>query len=62
MQKTPPQRGFLEERMMGFEPTTFCIASEGLLFLGRPALRLQDWPGGRSSTARLVIRFRLVYA
>src|SRR5205814_6281444 len=25
--KTPPERGFLEERMMGFEPTTFCMAS-----------------------------------
>jgi hypothetical protein len=26
-QKTPPERGFSEERMMGLEPTTFCMAS-----------------------------------
>ncbi len=26
-QKAPPERGFLEERLMGFEPTTFCMAS-----------------------------------
>ncbi len=26
-QKTPPERGFLEERLMGFEPTAFCMAS-----------------------------------
>jgi hypothetical protein len=26
-QKTPPSGAFREERMMGFEPTTFCMAS-----------------------------------
>ena len=26
-QKTPPERGFYRERMMGLEPTTFCMAS-----------------------------------
>jgi hypothetical protein len=26
-QKTPPERGFPRERMMGLEPTTFCMAS-----------------------------------
>ena len=25
--KKPPERGLLEERMMGLEPTTFCMAS-----------------------------------
>ena len=25
--KAPRQRGFFEERLMGFEPTTFCMAS-----------------------------------
>jgi hypothetical protein len=26
-EKTPPERGFRLERMMGLEPTTFCMAS-----------------------------------
>src|ERR1700750_3289548 len=26
-QKTPPERGFQMERLMGLEPTTFCMAS-----------------------------------
>jgi hypothetical protein len=26
-QKTPRQRGFQGKRLMGFEPTTFCMAS-----------------------------------
>jgi hypothetical protein len=26
-QKTPPERGFSAKRMMGLEPTTFCMAS-----------------------------------
>ncbi len=26
-QKTPPERGFREERMKGLEPSTFCMAS-----------------------------------
>ncbi len=26
-QKTPPERGFRVKRLMGFEPTTFCMAS-----------------------------------
>jgi hypothetical protein len=29
--KTPDYRGFSLERMMGFEPTTFCMASESRL-------------------------------
>jgi hypothetical protein len=37
--KTPPKRGFLAERLMGFEPTTFCMASGTRSFGG---LRLSD--------------------
>jgi hypothetical protein len=30
-EKTPPERGFREERLKGLEPSTFCITSASTL-------------------------------
>ena len=43
----PPRAGFREKRLMGFEPTTFCMASRGphsvrLLSPGRERLDGRD--------------------
>jgi hypothetical protein len=63
--ETPPQQGFHGKRMMGFEPTTFCMASRrssqlsyiraGRIIAGAQGADLATPPGGRAGSARAAV-------